>query len=95
MRITTRIRKSNKNKNELFSPATGKDINFTDMFFLQQRKAGERKEIYTERVGDSQKGGAGRGGTMSILLTISRPLPAPFTLTLDQRRPVEQTITSF
>lgn len=58
-------------------------------FFLQQRKAGERKEIYTERVGDGQKGGAGRGGTMSILLTSSRPLPAPFTLTLDHRRPVE------
>ena len=58
-------------------------------FFLQQRKAGERKEIYTERVGDGQKGGAGRGGIMNILLTSSRPLPAPFTLTLDHRRPVE------
>ena len=95
LRITTGIRKSNKSKNELFSPASGKDINFTDMFFLQQRKAGERKEIYTERVGDGQKGGAGRGGTMSILLSFSRSLPAPFTLTLDQRRPVEQTIMSF
>ena len=47
MRITTRIRKSNKNKNELFSPATGKDINFTDMFFFTAAEGwGEKRNLY-------------------------------------------------
>ena len=46
MRITTRIRKSNKNKNELFSPATGKDINFTDMvFFYSSVRLGREKKF--------------------------------------------------
>lgn len=47
LRITTGIRKRNKNKNELFSPATGKDINSTDMFFFNSsgRLGREKKFI--------------------------------------------------
>ena len=48
LRITTGIRKSNKNKNELFSPATGKDINSTDMFFFLTAAEGwgEKRNLY-------------------------------------------------
>ena len=45
LRITTGIRKSNKSKNELFSPATGKDINFTDMFFYSSGRLGREKKF--------------------------------------------------
>ena len=45
LRITTGIRKSNKSKNELFSPATGKDINFTDMFFYRSGRLGREKKF--------------------------------------------------
>ena len=45
LRITSGIRKSNKSKNELFSPATGKDINFTDMFFYSNGRLGREKKF--------------------------------------------------
>ena len=49
-RITAGIRKKIRINNELFSPATGKDINFTDMFFFySSERLGREKKFIPSR----------------------------------------------